>query len=58
MKLISRIKPRMYCDSSLIWWNFNRGENTWLFVLAFWLFIGMLRISISKGMKVRVSFQR
>ena len=57
MKFIRKIEERAYCDSSLIWLDFNKSDNgMWVFTLAFWLSFGLLKIKIFKGFKVKVSF--
>lgn len=58
MKLISRIKPYKYFNSSFIWWNMNRDNNNWRFTLGFWLFVGLFKIDILKGLKIKMLFYK
>ena len=58
MKLIKKIVPFSYCDESFIWWEMNRSDKGWVFVLELWLFIGLLRMSMSNSLRFNVKWQR
>lgn len=54
MTLIKKIEPRMYCSTSLVWWDFKKlNGKRWMFILAFYLFFGMLKVQMFNNFKIQ-----